>query len=359
MTGSPSDFATAGTGSAVLAASAAELHARLIRQFVIGGLILAVPFTWLFWDFLYRQVRFAVQQQADWGHTLIIPLIAGYLVYVQRDKLLAKPFHTTWVGLLPVFLGVGLYVLFTLGPQAWQHHNLRGAAVGLAIIGLTLLFFGWRAMRYLLFPLIFLIVFSQTISNRFMQMVTYPLQDLAAWGAHKVLIIFGVDVSLDGNVLNVLHAGKEIPLNVAEACSGMRMVMAFFALGTAMAFLGLKYNWQRIALVMLGLPTALAVNVLRVVTLAVLAMFNTGFAAGEFHSLIGLVWLVPAFMIYLGLMIVLRKMVIEEDEMPNKPSRPRRQPAPQPIAAARLNAESAPASASTSTSTSTVSTRES
>ena len=145
-----------------------------------------------------------------------------------------------------------------------------------------------------------------------------PLQDIAAWGAHKVLVLFSVDVSIDGNVLNVLHNGQIIPLNVAEACSGMRMVMAFFALGTAMAFLGLKYNWQRIALIALGLPTALAVNVLRVVTLAVLSMFNTGFAAGEFHSFIGLVWLIPAFLLYLGIMTILRKMVIEEEPAARK-----------------------------------------
>lgn len=328
MTGSPSNIAASGAGSASAVRADALDGQQLMRQLIIGGVVLAIPFTWLFWDFLYRQVRFAVQQQADWGHTLIIPVIAGYLIYVQREKLLAKPFRTAWTGLLPIVIGIAFYALFTLGPQVIQHHNLRGAAVGLTILGLALLLCGWRAMRYLLFPLLYLILFSQTISDRFMKMVTYPLQDLAAWGAHKVLILFAVDVSIDGNVLNVLHNGQVIPLNVAEACSGMRMVMAFFALGTAMAFLGLKYNWQRVTLVLLGLPTALAVNILRVVTLAVLSMLNAGFAAGEFHSFIGLVWLIPAFLLYLGVMVVLRKMVIEEDDAPRKkqPTKPKAQP---------------------------------
>jgi len=324
MTGTSTNLASGGSGATALAGSAADLQAQFLRQLVIGGAVLAIPFIWLFWDFLYRQFRFAIQQQADWGHTLVIPFIAGYLIYVQRDKLLAKPFRTTWLGLVPVFIGVGFYVLFVLGPESLHHHNLRGAAVGITILGLALLFFGWRAMRYLLFPLIYLIVFGQTISNGIMQMMTYPLQDLAAWGAHKVLILFAVDVTIDGNVLNVMHGGDIIPLNVAEACSGMRMVMAFFALGTAMAFLGLKYNWQRITLIVLGLPTALVVNILRVVSLAVLALLDTGFAAGEFHSLIGLVWLVPAFLLYLGLMVILRKMVIEEDSAPPTPSSSRR-----------------------------------
>jgi exosortase len=102
------------------------------------------------------------------------------------------------------------------------------------------------------------------------------------------------------------------PLNIAEACSGMRMLMAFMALGVAMAYTGFRRWWQRAALVLLGIPTAIAVNILRVTTLSVLILFDTDFAAGDFHTFIGLLWLVPAFLMYLGLMWVLRQIVIEE-----------------------------------------------
>ncbi|MCH7661707.1 MAG: hypothetical protein IH933_14375 [Euryarchaeota archaeon] len=44
-------------------------------------MIVALTF-WLFWRFFAAQFRHAVEHQADWGHTLIIPLIAGgILVY--------------------------------------------------------------------------------------------------------------------------------------------------------------------------------------------------------------------------------------------------------------------------------------
>ena len=65
------------------------------------------------------------------------------------------------------------------------------------------------------------------------------------------------------------------------------------------------------ALVVLAFPTAVFVNILRVVTLALLSKLDANFAAGEFHSFVGLVWLIPALLIYLGLMWIIRNLVIE------------------------------------------------
>src|SRR5210317_281429 len=78
---------------------------------VIGAVVLGALLIVLFWDFFRRQVKWAIEEQADWGHTLVIPFIAGYFVYLNRHKLLARPFKTTWIGFFPIVLGVGWYVL--------------------------------------------------------------------------------------------------------------------------------------------------------------------------------------------------------------------------------------------------------
>jgi exosortase/archaeosortase family protein len=90
--------------------------------------------------------------------------------------------------------------------------------------------------------------------------------------------------------------------------------MAFLALGVAMAWTGLPRMWQRATLIALALPTAIFVNVLRVMTLGLLSLIDSDLAAGDFHSFIGLLWLVPALMIYSGLMWILRKLVVEEED---------------------------------------------
>jgi exosortase/archaeosortase family protein len=92
------------------------------------------------------------------------------------------------------------------------------------------------------------------------------------------------------------------------------MLMAFFALGVAMAYTSLKYTWQQIILVVLAIPTAVFINILRVMTLGLLSIADSGFAAGDFHTFVGTLWLIPAFLIYLGIVWVLKNLVIEEDD---------------------------------------------
>jgi hypothetical protein len=56
------------------------------------------------------------------------------------------------------------------------------------------------------------------------------------------------------------------------------------------------------------------VNVLRVATLGVLTLINPEFAAGEFHHFIGLLWLVPAFLLYLLVLWVLSNLIVTESQ---------------------------------------------
>jgi exosortase len=282
-----------------------------VGTLVAAGLVvvLAALVTVVFWDFFVRQGKFAIRQPADWGHTLVIPFIAGSFVYLARRRLLERPFRTTWIGFVPIMAGVAAYMLCTVGPQVLHHHNLRGAALACTTFGIVLLLFGFRAMLWLWFPLAYLFIFGQTISDRFLQIVTERLQDWTAIGAHAVMLVAGIDADRAGNTIYLYDDGVQKPLNIAEACSGMRMLMAFLALGVAMGYTQLKRNWQRAIVVLMGVPIAVGVNVLRVVTLSVLALFDSDFAAGDFHTFIGLVWLVPAFAIFLGVIWIVRNLV--------------------------------------------------
>src|SRR5690606_28445420 len=133
---------------------------------------------------------------------------------------------------------------------------------------------------------------------------------------HIAMSMGGMDIDRSGNTLTIHHNGEAKPLNIAEACSGMRMLMAFLALAVFMAYTGLKRLWQQITLVILAVPTSIFVNILRVVTLGIFSLFDVEFASGDFHTFIGLIWLVPAFLIFLGLMWALTHVVIVEQPQP-------------------------------------------
>jgi exosortase len=282
-------------------------------QLGVAGALLFAAFVAVFWVFFSTQVRWALEEPADWGHTLFVPVIAGYFIYLKRAELIAAPARACWFGAPIVVLGVAAYVATTFGPSWFVlHHNARGLAVGITLLGLCLLLLGTRMTKVLLFPLGYWIVFGQSISERLLQKITEDMQDWSAVGAHVLLGLTGVDVERSGNVLTVYVNGAPNQLNVAEACSGMRMLVAFIALGVAIAYTGLPRTWQRIALVAAGFPVAIGVNVLRVYTLGILSLFDSGFAAGDFHSFVGLVWLVPALVLYLGIMWFLRNLFVED-----------------------------------------------
>ena len=284
------------------------------RQAVIAGVVALTLFSTVFWDWLSKQVRYSLSHPSDWGHTLLIPFIGGWFVWMKRDALLRTEVRPAWSGLALVILGLAGYAACSLGPAALQHHNIRGVAVGMSLFGMVLLVTGWGWMRWLWFPLAYVVVFGQYVSERFISVVTYRLQDISAKGAYLLLSLFGMDVDLTGNVLTVFDSGKPHLLNVAEACSGMRMLVAFLALGVAMAYVSLPTLWQRVALVVMGVPVAVFVNVLRVATLGVLTLINPEFAAGEVHHFIGLLWLVPAFLLYLLVLWILSNLLVTESQ---------------------------------------------
>ncbi|MFO0895661.1 MAG: exosortase/archaeosortase family protein [Phycisphaerales bacterium] len=275
------------------------------RAALAAGLFLGAVVVAVFWDWFSLQVRSALDKPADWGHTLVIPFISGWFVWNSRKELAAMSFRPSWTGLLVLLLGMGWYSACLLGPAAIQHHNLRGLGVAVAIPGVCITILGWRSMRYLWFPLAYWAAFGQTVSEQLLQKVTLRLQDIAAQGAYFLLTIFGFDTDISGNVLTVYRDGVPHPLNVAEACSGMRMLVAFLALAVAMAAYGLPKLWQRVALFVMSVPVALAVNVLRVATLGMLSLADMNFTEGEFHHFVGMVWLIPGFLMFLGVQWIL------------------------------------------------------
>ncbi|MAJ47425.1 MAG: hypothetical protein CBC35_09325 [Planctomycetes bacterium TMED75] len=273
--------------------------------------VLAVVFFGIYHQFFIAQFKAAIAEPSDWGHTFVVPFIALWFVVLKRDKILALPLRPSWSGLAFLLMGILVYMLGSVGPKQLIHSHVRAVGVCLSFLGLIVGFGGWRFFKECSFPFFYLFAFGIVISKRIMTPFTNDLQDISASGAWLVFYVFGFDVDLAGNTLTVYDGDVSYPLNVAEACSGMRMLVAFLALGTAMAYVGLDRTWQRVLLILLGVPVAVFVNILRVVTLGLLSRYDVNFVSGEFHTFVGMVWLIPAFLVFILLMWIVRKLVVE------------------------------------------------
>ena len=270
-----------------------------------------------FRDFFLLQYHYATVEAADWGHTLFIPLIALYVVLLHKADLFERTIVPSKLGFLFVALGILWYAATWLTPDSTflNSHNVRAVGVFLAIFGITVGLLGWRSLIWLWFPLLYIFVFGQRITDKVLLELTLPMQSIAAWGSWHVLDLVGYDLlPLRGNYIVVLlPGGDEYPLDVAEACSGMRMLMAFLALGTVIAYVGLDRWPLRLILITAGLPIAICINVLRICTLGILGMNGEDFMFGEFHSLVGLAWMIPTFGLFMLLMWFLRPLDEDED----------------------------------------------
>jgi exosortase len=279
---------------------------------ILMGSLLAVSFAGLFFRWFWRQHLFSAGAMQDWGHAYIIPLISGYLIWMRRQELASVRPTVFWPGLAPMLLGIMSYFFF-VGARVTGGHMIQGWAMLLTLFGVVLLMAGPRAMRHLFLPVAFL-VFGITISEMVMIRLTFPLQLVASQGAYVVLSVIGAltgfTADLAGNNITVISSsGAAVPLSVAEACSGMRMVIAFLALGGALALLTLPHWWQRVVLMLTAAPVAILLNIGRVSVLGVASLANPEFARGEAHMLIGQLLLVPGLFLFLAIGWALKRVV--------------------------------------------------
>lgn len=297
-----------GVGGAAAAVPARTLLDRVLERdalIVLGVLTAGVVL--LFRQWLYGQ-HLHSWGNGDWSHAYFVPLISLYLIWQDRERLERAPVGTFWPGLIPLLMGVWCYVFFMVGVPT---HLGQGLSLVLTVFGLCLLMLGPRAMESLFVPIGYL-VFAITVPEMVMNTLTYPLQDMAAKGGYVLLTMVGVNADLSGNTITVLKGnGTPIPLNVAETCSGMRMVIAFLALGVAVALLGTRAWWKRVVLLGLAAPFAVLLNVVRVGVLGLFSLVNPNFSSGASHTLIGTLLLIPGFFLFLGILTAMNKAVPE------------------------------------------------
>jgi len=290
-----------------------EQRNRIAGLFTPEGLLLSgllvTAFAALFFRWFRIQHLTSSNHIEDWGHAYIIPLISGYMIWQSRDRIAKLHARVFWPGLAPFLLGIMSYFMGVVGIK---NHMFQGFSIILTVMGLSLLMLGPAFARYLFLPIAFL-VFGVTISERIMIDLTFPLQLAASQGGYFVLslvgAIAGFTVVVNGNLIDIIDStGKAHPLNIAAACSGMRMVVAFFALAGATALLGCRVWWQRVALMLLAAPVAIIINTGRVAVLGLLSLEDPNLAAGEAHTAIGTFLLIPGLGLFLAVIWALNKI---------------------------------------------------
>lgn len=139
---------------------------------------------------------------------------------------------------------------------------------------------GWAAIRWT-WPSIVFLVFMIPLPGIIENNLMGPLQRVATLASTNVLQTLGVFAKADGNLI-VLSEPPD--MNIAEACSGLRMLSTFVALTVGACFFMQRPYWQKLAIMASSIPIALMCNVVRISTTGVLQAIAGHDIAMMFHD---------------------------------------------------------------------------
>ena len=228
----------------------------------------------------------------NYSHGFIVPLMSAYFVYERWNQLRTLPIQPSLLGIPILILGVGMLIIGSVGAELFAQR----ISFIVVITGLILLILGKRILMTLSLPIVFLL-FMIPLPAIVVNTIAFPLQIFAAQTASFCLFNLGIPVLREGNLISL--AGST--LEVAEACSGLRSLVALLALGTVYAYFSQRQMWKRWALVLLSIPIAILANAFRVTGTGVLANYwGTEAAEGFYHTFEGWIVFVVAFILLLG-----------------------------------------------------------
>ena len=250
-----------------------------------------------------------------WSHGLLIPLFSLYFLNQSKQEILNTRTKPNYLGLL-LLVGVILFYVFNTITPAGYGYFRQISTVG--ALGAVVLFLGgWVLLKYTWLPITYLI-FAIPLPDEILRSATIPMRLWAAAASTAALnLVPKMDAMANGVVIDIIYKGKalEPPLDVAEACSGMRLLMTFFALGVAMAYLHYRPAWQRLVLLASTIPIAIFCNILRVTITGLIYVFcDPQYAQGIYHDLLGMAMLPVAFGLYGAIAWFMSNLFVEDDE---------------------------------------------
>ena len=270
------------------ARAAADVRSRR-GHLAVGGGVIALAIL-VYAPVIYWMIRHW-WQVGDYSHGFLIVPLSVYFAWERRDELAKAPIETSWWG-VPILL-MGLFWL-TVGRLGVELMSMRWGFV-FTLIGLVLLLFGRPVFRVLSFPLFFLFLMVP-LPNTLTNSITFPLQLMATDFAVNALYYLKVPALREGNIIHLAHS----QLFVAEACSGLRSVLALVTLGVVVGYMFQKSKGEWVLITLSAIPIAIFVNAFRVALTGVLThQLGEDAAKGVIHATEGLFTFGIAFVLLL------------------------------------------------------------
>jgi exosortase len=228
---------------------------------ILAGAAVFIALLWSYWPTMLDLIR-EWHTSKEYSSGMLVPLLAVYVIWSRRQEMSS-------VNLRPALLwgavallcaqacrGLGLYYMYRSGERL---------SLILSVAALVLLIAGWGYLKKL-WPVLIFLCLMLPWPNRIQGAVSLPLQRWATSSAVFCLELGGWEIVRNGNTIEV----EGVPLFVAEACNGLRMITAFFVISALVVLLTRRSWWEKLIVLLSSVPIALLCNTVRLVVTALL-----------------------------------------------------------------------------------------
>lgn len=313
---------------------------------VVGLQVMAALGVMLTWE-AWADILNIASKDEESSHIFLVPIIFAWLIWVRRERLrfcapgggmvgpvlvlvgwvlnsfgynpsgsifspIVRPIM--WVALMGMHWVVKIVSLGYFSPDFLSYLDKsvqslwHGGAV-LVVVGCVLSFAGREVLARFL-PAFAVLVFLVPMPVSLRQWIAIPLQGALAMLTQQILDLMNIVVVRTGNLLEI----NGVPVAIAEACNGLRMVFALVLVSYAFAFGTPLRAYVRWTIILASPIVALLCNIVRMIPTVWLYGFSDQMlwglhgkeVANTFHDVAGWVMLVVAFLMLMGIIRVLR-----------------------------------------------------
>jgi exosortase len=233
--------------------------------------VLALGLAWAYWPTLCT-LEDRWSRDPQYSHGFLVPVFALVVLWRWRDRCPIHILSPCWGGLSLLLVSAAL----RLTAAHLYLEPLEALSLVPAVAGLVWAAFGWPMLRWA-WPAVAFLGFMLPLPFQVEGLLAQPLRGLATTASTYTLQTLGYPALSEGNHILL----GDVRLGVADACSGLGMLMTFFALATA-AVLILQPRWpERVLIIASAVPIALVANVARI-TLTGTVHVASGADAGRF-----------------------------------------------------------------------------
>lgn len=264
-----------------------DISIKTFSKVAIYALLLSAlyysAFTWLVTEDWARE---------DFSYGILIPVIVLYLIWEKRAEFLALPSQPSWIGIIPVGLGI---IFYWLGELAGEFFSLY-LSFWFVVVGLLWMHVGWTKLKSIGFALIIMLTMFP-IPNFLYTKVSVNLKLISSQLGVAMMQTYGMSAYREGNVIDLGFT----QLQVVDACSGLRYLIPLIVLGILMAYFYKGALWKKGVLVASTIPLSIGTNGLRIAMTGILYEdWGAAVAEGFFHGFSG--WFI--FMFSVGVLLL-------------------------------------------------------